>query len=334
MLKMVKKGVAAMYIMLFKPEFKERIWGGQKIKEIFNKKIPYAHTGESWEIACHNNGHSIIKNGKLKGLRLIDAIGAYPNEIIGHTLEENEKFPLLLKIIDAKEQLSVQVHPEDAYALKNENGELGKNEAWVILDAKEDATLILGLKEGVDKEAFVKAFREDKVTTVLNKVKVKKGDVMNIPAGFIHAIGAGVLLYEIQQNSDTTYRVYDWERAGLNGEKRELHIEKSLDVIDFKQKHKAEIITGTKTQEEGYYRVQYIQNEYFVLEKISIKTNYKAHKNTNNFELFMCINGEANVSCMSNKVHVEMGDSFMVPACIEEYTITGTGEFLKTYLPN
>lgn len=320
-----------MYIMLFKPEFKERVWGGQGIRDFFNKEIPYTNTGESWEISCHQNGNSIIRNGELKGKYLFDAIKLYPIEILGNKLNKNDKFPLLLKIIDAKEQLSVQVHPDDLYANKNENGELGKNEAWYILDSKEDSKLILGLKDNTTKEDFINACKENRIETVLNEIKVKKGDVINIPAGLIHAIGSGILLFEIQQNSDTTYRVYDWDRMDLDGNKRELHIEKSLEVIDFEGKHLKEKVEGIKIKSKGYAITHYIANNYFILDKINVETSFKRNKNKDIFELFMCIEGEARIDCKTNSIKVVAGDSFMIPACITEYTITGECELLRAY---
>lgn len=321
-----------MYIMLFKPEFKERIWGGQGLENFFNKEIPYSNTGESWEIACHENGNSIIKNGILKGKRLIDAINEYPIEILGHTLKENEKFPLLLKIIDAGNKLSVQVHPDDLYANQNENGELGKNEAWYILDAKEDSKLILGLKENINKETFIKAFEENNLVTVLNEINVKKGDVIYIPAGLIHAIGSGILLYEIQQNSDTTYRVYDWDRKDLDGNKRELHIKKSLDVIDFEGKYSKEKVKGLTVKNNGYDITHYIANKYFVLDKISVESSFKGDKDNDIFELFMCIDKEAEVHCSENSIKIKAGESFLIPAYINSYTITGSCELLRAYV--
>lgn len=322
-----------MYLMLLEPDFKERIWGGQKLNTLLNKEIPYAQTGETWEIACHENGNSIIKNGSLKGMTLKVAIDTYGDELLGHAIKEGEKFPLLLKFIDAKDLLSIQVHPDDAYAFTNENGELGKNEAWYIIDAEIGSKLIVGLKDGVTKDQFMKAFHEEQLETVLNELEVKKGDVINIPAGLIHAIGAGILLAEIQQNSDTTYRVYDWGRIGLDGKMRELHVEKSLEVIDFEGKHSKTVVEGTKQIERGYEVTYYIKNKYFALDKINISKSYSVCKQTKQFELFMCVEGNAEVSCEENTIIVADGDSFMVPASISEYSIRGCGTFIKTYVP-
>lgn len=322
-----------MYIIQLEPDFKERVWGGQRLKTYLNKDIPYAHTGESWEIACHENGNSIIKNGHLKGKALMDVIKNHPVQFVGHSINDQYKFPLLLKFIDAKDLLSVQVHPEDEYASIHENGELGKNEAWYIVDADPGAKLIVGLKEGVRKLDFIKAFEEERLESVLNEVIVKKGDVINIPAGLIHAIGSGILLAEVQQNSDTTYRVYDWNRVGLDGQKREMHVEKSLEVIDFEGKHPTDIIEGVKEEGMGFSLTRYIQNKYFALDKLDITTNFTNTKALDNFELYMCLEGNTLVSCSENKIQISKGDSFMIPACVSTYSITGNGEFIRTYVP-
>lgn len=322
-----------MYILILEPDYKERIWGGEKLKTFFNKPILNEHTGESWEVACHENGNSVIKNGYLQGKTLIEAINAHPVAIIGDSYQDEEKFPLLLKFIDAKELLSVQVHPDDEYAAIHENGEFGKTEAWYIVDAEPGSKLIVGLKEGITKGTFIKAFEADQLELVLNEIEVKKGDVINIPAGLIHAIGAGILLAEVQQNSDATYRVYDWGRVGLDGQKREMHVEKSLEVIDFEGKHSTEVVRGERVEGIGFSIVKYIHNKYFVLEKISVSETFNEKKAKDNFELFMCIEGNAKVICSENTIQVSMGDSFMVPASVEEYTITGISEFIRTYVP-
>ncbi|PKM52593.1 MAG: mannose-6-phosphate isomerase [Firmicutes bacterium HGW-Firmicutes-7] len=322
-----------MYLMLLEPDYKERVWGGQKLKTILNKEIPYTHTGESWEVACHENGHSIIKNGPLKGMTLKAAIDAYGEELLGHTVKKGEKFPLLLKFIDAKDLLSVQVHPDDAYAVVNENGELGKNEAWYILDAELGSKLIVGLKDGVTKEEFIRAFKEERLETVLHEIEVKKGDVVNVPAGLIHAIGAGILLAEVQQNSDTTYRVYDWGRVGLDGKMRELHVEKSLEVIDFDEKHPKTVVEGTRQVGEGYDLIYYIKNSYFALDKINVTKSYRGYKQSKQFELFLCVEGNAEINSKEGAISVANGDSFMVPASIETYTITGCGSFIRATVP-
>lgn len=322
-----------MYIMLFSPYYQNRIWGGQKLKSYFGKNIPNNRTGECWEVACHEHGHSIIKNGSLKEMSLVEAIDKYPKEILGYKKNVKEKFPLLLKLIDARDKLSVQVHPTDEYALKNEDGGTGKAECWYVIEAEENAKLIAGLKEGVTKKQFCEALKTEKLDEVLNEIYVKAGDVVNIPAGLIHAIGEGILLAEIQQNSDITYRVYDWGRVGTDGKKRDLHIKKSLEVIDFTGKISTEVVKGLSVKEQEAEHTYYIANSYFTLEKLYVTSKYEAHKSKYRFEIYICIEGQALIKCNENEVDIKSGDSFMIPACIMGFFIIGKACFIKTYIP-
>ena len=202
-------------IIFLEPVFAERIWGGRNLEK-FNYAIPEGNIGEVWVIAAHENGSSLIKNGELKGLTLKEAYEKRPELF---TKKKYDKFPLLVKILDASDYLSVQVHPEDDYARVNENGELGKTECWYVLDAKENAELIYG-HTAKTKEEFNRSIDEEKWDDLFIREKVKKGDFFYIPAGTLHAIGAGNLIYEVQQNSDTTYRVYDYDRTDKDGNKR------------------------------------------------------------------------------------------------------------------
>jgi mannose-6-phosphate isomerase len=322
-----------LYPLFFEPDYKKRVWGGTSLQDKLNKKIPYEHTGESWEIACHDNGNSTIRNGVLAGKTLKEVLLSHGDEIIGHPMNINDKFPLLIKFIDAKDKLSVQVHPEDEYAIHVENGELGKSEAWYILHAKTGAKLIAGLRDGVSKEDFVKALNEGCLEDVLNEVEVKAGDVIDIPAGLVHAIEDGILLAEIQQNSDTTYRVYDWNRIGLDGNMRELHVEKSLDVIDFEGKHSKEIAEGLSIKDGKNEIIYYVANSYFSLEKIVLKETIK-QKTENNYHIYICVAGKGKVFHNSKEYPFALGDSFMLPAALGEYMLDGQAELIKTYVPN
>lgn len=322
-----------LYPIFFEPDFKERVWGGTLLKDKLNKSIPFEHTGESWEVACHDNGDSIVRNGELKGKTLKEVLENYSEELVGHKISSDDKFPLLIKFIDAKDKLSVQVHPEDEYAMKYENGELGKSEAWYILDAQPGAKLIAGLKDNVSKEDFTKALEEGNLEQVLNEVEVEAGDVINIPAGFVHAIEDGILLAEIQQNSDTTYRVYDWNRVGLDGNMRELHVEKSLDVIDFEGKHSKDVVTGLGIKDGENEIIYYVANKYFSLEKIGLKGKLKEITN-NKFYIYMCISGSGKVVYNNIEYDFRLGDSFMIPASLGDYELEGDASLVKTYLPD
>lgn len=328
---MHRLGEKSMKPLIFIPDFQERVWGGQKLKTVFGKEIPTPFTGESWEVACHDNGQSVVANGPLAGLTLEEALIQEGEAIIGQVFNKGDKFPLLIKFIDAADRLSVQVHPEDAYAMINEHGELGKSECWYILEADEGATLIAGLKEGVNRAAFVKALEEQKLESVLNEVAVKAGDVIDIPAGLIHAIKEGILLAEVQQNSDTTYRVYDWNRVGLDGEMRPLHVEKSLEVSDFEGKHNPEPVLGVSIEGEGYRKSFYIGNTYFALEKIELDGTYEDADES--FSIFICLKGTGIFHVEGEALPLSMGQSLLMPASVTSYTIEGQGDFLKTYVP-
>ncbi len=318
--------------IVFIPEFKERVWGGQKLAGVYGKDIPYDHTGESWEIACHDNGVSIAANGEFKGKSLKDILLEAGDKIIGKAFGEEDKFPLLLKLIDAKDDLSVQVHPDDVYAKVNENGELGKSEAWLVLAAEPDARLIVGLKDGVTKEAFQSALDNGQLKDVMNELKVTPGDVIDIPAGLIHAIGSGIMLAEIQQNSDTTYRVYDWDRVGLDGKGRELHVDKSLATIDFEGRHSKEPVKGNVSQFDGYTKTDYVKNTYFGLEKIDVRSAYTDTR-AYDFEIYMVLDGEGHIEGSFDAISLKKGDSLIIPYSMDAYTFKGEMTLMKSYVP-
>lgn len=212
-----------MYPIKFENLYYEKIWGGRDL-ELFRDDIPEGNIGESWDVACHKNGMSIVKNGEFKGLRLDELIEKEKENLLGTKIDRNW-FPLLIKLINAKDKLSVQVHPNDEYA-KRVEGDMGKTEVWYVVEAFEGANLVVGTKGKCTKEEFKAAIEEGKLDSYLNRIPVKKGDVYLVQSGLVHAIGEGVIIAEIQQNSDTTYRVYDYNRG------REIHVQKALDVID------------------------------------------------------------------------------------------------------
>ena len=318
--------------IFFNPDFKERVWGGEKLSTVLNKAIPYKHTGESWEVACHKNGQSVVRFGKYTGLTFEELLLQEGEAIIGKPFKKGDKFPLLIKFIDAKEKLSVQVHPDDDYARKNENGEYGKSEAWYVIQADVGATLIAGLKEGTDKTIFENKLATNQLEDVLNEVEVKAGDVLDIPAGLIHAIGSGILLAEVQQNSDTTYRVYDWNRVGLDGKPRALHIQSSIEVSDFTGKHSTKLVEPTISEAEGYIIKEFVRNPYFVLEEIEVQEALKSQHRGNYFEVYMCIEGMMKLSYEQGQLPVVKGDVFIIPAELQQYYLKGHGKLVRTYI--
>ncbi|MGN0552633.1 MAG: type I phosphomannose isomerase catalytic subunit, partial [Oscillospiraceae bacterium] len=210
-----------MYPLKLKPAFKDYLWGGTKLRDVYGKDCSFDKVAESWELSCHKDGNSVIDNGEAKGMTLAEYIEKKGKAILGKNCERFENFPVLIKLIDAKDNLSVQVHPDNEYAMRVE-GEYGKTEMWYIVDCDEGAELIYGFKGNVSKEEFAERIKNNTLLEITNSVPVKKGDVFFIRSGTLHAIGKGILIAEIQQNSNTTYRVYDYGRVGADGKTRPL----------------------------------------------------------------------------------------------------------------
>jgi mannose-6-phosphate isomerase len=325
-----------LYPLKLQPVYKEPIWGGKKLREKFGKDIPSDSTGESWEIACHDNGTSTIANGSLKGKSLKEVIEMYGMDLLGtRTGEEGiKKFPLLVKILDASDRLSVQVHPEDEYAFKNENGELGKTEMWYVIDAEPGAQLVYGVKPGVSKEQFKQGIINGSLEKLLNFVDVKAGDVFFIPATTLHAIGAGLLIAEIQQNSDTTYRVYDWNRIGDDGKPRQLHIDKALEVTNLSDVMGREKVEGLSVCEGENIRTYLVACKYFITEKVQIKQVSHEKLNGEKFDIIMAIEGEGKIEYNGGAEAFKAGDSFLIPANMGNYIIAGECTVIKSYVPD
>ncbi|WP_027307660.1 mannose-6-phosphate isomerase, class I [Caloramator sp. ALD01] len=318
-----------LYPLFFQPVYKEIIWGGQNLNKIFGRSLPYEKTAESWEVCCHKNGMSIIENGIYKEKTLQEIIDIYKEELLGTKALKYDRFPLLIKYIDANDKLSVQVHPNDEYALKFE-GDFGKTEMWYVVDAKDDAKLIYGVKEGTTKEEFKEALFNKQLEDCLNYVSVKKGDVIFIPSGTVHAILDGIVIAEIQQNSDTTYRVYDWNRVDKNGKPRELHIEKALDVIDFNISGK--VVSPVSQKFNGYSLSNIAKCNYFSVDEINVENKYFDKTNGESFHIYMCIEGNGRLNYNGEIYDISAGKTFMIPAKKEEFTIEGQLKLLKAYL--
>ncbi|TDX59246.1 type I phosphomannose isomerase catalytic subunit [Orenia marismortui] len=324
-----------MYPLKFKPIYKEKIWGGVALSNNFGRDLPSDSIGESWEIAAHQNGTSIITNGRFAGQTLMEAVKEEGDKVLGSSAKEEyyDKFPLLVKILDANAKLSVQVHPDDEYANKHENGELGKTEMWYIIDAKEDAKLIYGVKPEIEKEEFAAAIKEGRLEDNLMEITVKAGDVLYIPTGTVHAIEEGIVLAEIQQNSDTTYRVYDWNRLGKDGKPRDLHIESALNVINFGRSPR-EKVTGLEIREDGYVRRILVSCSYFTTETIDIIKNYRDKTDGSCFYIIMGLKGSAKLIYKNGKVDLKAGETVLLPAALGEYQIKGKCKLIKSYIIN
>lgn len=311
-----------MYPIKFKNLYYEKIWGGRDLGE-FRDNLPEGNIGESWDIACHPNGMSIVENGEFKGKRFDELIKEYGKELLGESFDDGG-FPLLVKLINSKEKLSVQVHPNDEYAKIVENS-LGKTEAWYIVEAKKGASIIVGTKD-CDKETFKKAIEEGRTEEYLNKIEVKKGDCFLINSGLVHAICEGVIIAEIQQNSDITYRIYDYGRP------REIHVEKSLDVIDFDLK--AINASEDKLDEfHGYSKGVLCHSEYFTIEKYVINEILTEESNKSKFYIFTCVDGSGIITSEDGAiVKIHKGDSILIPATLGKYVIEGKITLLKTFV--
>ena len=310
-------------IIFLEPVFCERIWGGRNLEE-FDFSIPQGNIGEAWVIAAHDNGSSKITNGDLAGLTLKEAYEKHPSLF---TEKVYDKFPLLIKILDASDNLSVQVHPEDDYARVNENGELGKTECWYVLDAKEGAKLVYG-HTAKTKEEFNDKINREQWQELFLEEEVKAGDFFYIPAGTLHAIGEGILIYEVQQNSDTTYRVYDYDRIDKDGNKRELHIEKTKDVtkVPFEK-----VTTSLKTEKLEGATVTYLADErYFSVFKVEVEGQVSLEK-TRTGNLFTVLNGSGSVEIDGNIYDVKKGDSFILTTDCSKYTLKGNMFLVGSY---
>lgn len=312
-----------MYPIKFENLYYERIWGGKDLEK-FRNNIPEGVIGESWDIACHKNGTGKVANGELKGKGFDEVIKEYGNKFLGNSISIAEDFPLLIKLITAKDKLSVQVHPNDEYAKRVEN-DLGKTEAWYVVDAEEGASLIVGTKD-CDKETFKKAIEDGNLDKYLNKIPVKKGDFFYVQSGLVHAICEGILIAEIQQSSDTTYRVYDYNRG------REIHVEKALDVIDFSLK--GENTQGITIKNDGYDKTYLCLGEYFTIQKYEVNTSVKEVSDEDRFYLFTCVDGEGTIKYNGGEENISMGDSIFIPASLGEYELCGKFTLLKSYVPD
>lgn len=312
-----------MYPIKFENLYYERIWGGNDLEK-FRNNVPEGVIGESWDIACHKNGTGKVVNGELKGKGFDEIIKEFGHKLLGNSISVEEDFPLLIKLITAKDKLSVQVHPNDEYARRVEN-DLGKTEAWYVIDAAEGASLIVGTKD-CDKEKFKKAIENENLEPCLNKIPVKKGDFFYVQSGLVHAICEGILIAEIQQSSDTTYRVYDYNRG------REIHVEKALDVIDFSLK--GENSHGVTIKSEGYDKTYLCLGKYFTIQKYEIRESVKESSDEERFFLFTCVDGEGTIKYNNGEEKIAMGDSIFIPATLGEYELQGNFTLLKSYVPD
>ena len=308
-----------LYPLKFEPILKDKIWGGNKLEKLFGKKAASDKLGESWELSGYEGDESVITNGLLAGNNLVELIEIYMGDLVGDKIYDafGLSFPLLFKLIDANENLSIQVHPNDEIAADRHNS-FGKTEMWYVVDADKDSELIIGFSKDCTRDEYLDALDAAEVETLLQKVPVKKGDVLFIPAGLVHAIGKGVVVAEIQQSSDITYRIYDYKRVDDQGNERELHTDQALDVIDF---------TAANEPKTPYDAIlnqitPLVDCDYFTTNMIrfdsAVTRNYGE---LDSFVAYMCLEGNMVIEYNEEKTIVSKGDTVLIPAIIKELAL-------------
>ncbi|MBS7008507.1 type I phosphomannose isomerase catalytic subunit [Anaerostipes sp.] len=301
------------HILKMKPVFKEMIWGGRKLKDVYGYEIPSSHTGECWAISAHKNGDCTIENSEFAG-KTLSWLFENHRELFGNI--EGDEFPLLVKIIDARDDLSVQVHPNDEYAKVHEDS-LGKTECWYVLQADEGTKMVMG-HHAKTKEEFIKAIEEDDYDNLLNSFDIKKGDFFYIPSGTLHAICSGSLIYEAQQSSDITYRVYDYHRKDQDGNERQLHVQQSIDVTNVP----AQISSSKSFSEskiENGTKVRYVESDFFKVDCYKLNGR-NTIENCSPFQMVSVIEGQGDIDGQS----VKKGDHFLICSDQKETVFNGT----------
>lgn len=311
-----------MGMYLLKPACKDYLWGGHKLVDEYNVEYDGDVCAEAWVMSCHKDGESIITNGIEKGQTLSAVVARKGREILGKNCEKYKDFPILIKFIDAKKPLSIQVHPDDEYALSHEN-QYGKTEMWYVLEAEEGAYLYQGFEKEISKEEFERRIKENTLTEVLHKEYVKRGDVIFITPGTLHSIGAGLLIAEIQQSSNVTYRIYDFGRVGADGKPRQLHIQQSLDVT------KIEKPVKYKSTDEHM-----VNCDFFCVDRIKVnEKTYEDIADDSSFVSLLVIDGEGKISAEGETLEVKKGDSVFITAGAGKYNVEGNVEVIKTIVP-
>ena len=319
-----------MYPIKLKPAFKDYLWGGTRLRDDFGKECDFDKVAESWELSCHKDGNSVVADVEFAGLTLAQYIEKEGKSVLGTNCEKFENFPILIKLIDAKDNLSVQVHPNNEYAQRVE-GEYGKTEMWYVVDCDEGASLLYGFKHNITKEEFRERIENNTLLEVTNSVPVKKGDVFFIEAGTLHAIGKGILIAEIQQNSNTTYRIYDYGRVGADGKPRQLHIDKAVDVTNLcpaKPYPQSEPVDMG-----GWTKKRLAKCEYFTVDVINVDTSAALEADKSSFVNILVLDGGCVLSSEGNDaVELKKGDSVFIPAGLGKFELTGKCSAVMTHI--
>lgn len=324
------------YPLLFRPVLKDYLWGGRNLAAKLGRALPAEGVvAESWEIAAHDDGASVVENGPLAGRTLTELHAELGLDLIGANnawAQARGKFPLLVKLLDAASPLSVQVHPDDAYALAHELSELGKTEMWVVLHAEPGAELIVGVTAGTTPDAFRQAIEQNRLEPYLHRLPVQTGDHVCVPAGTLHAIMGGLLIAEIQQNSNTTYRVYDWGRVGADGKARPLHVDKALQVIDFQRVEPQIVPPALLAEDPGLRRELLCRNRYFTTERVTLAAGaeWRGACTGESLEIWGVLEGEVEI----DELALSAVRFCLLPAALGEYVVTArtAATLLRTYV--
>lgn len=330
-----KGGVILVYPLQCEPIYQVRVWGGTWFARHWGRILPDNQSyGESWELSCRKDAMSRVMNGKWSGHTLHELFTQYPVELLGKRCTESwiTTFPLLIKFLDATDKLSIQVHPDDRWALQKKTGESGKNEMWYVLDAEPSAKLLVGLVDGVTRTSLTNALVNGEILSLIHEFPVRKGDAIYIPAGTVHAILGGIRLAEIQQNSDTTYRLYDWDRFGLDGVPRPVHLDDALDVIDY-NRGPITPTRGLTVNRSGWKYRLLVACPHFVVKEMRV-THLESQVNSDRFEIWMMLSGRGHLSAISGGFRFSEGETWLIPADLGHYTLKGNLRFLKIYIPD
>lgn len=312
----------------FYPIFKDRIWGGTKLKTFLNKDIKSDITGESWEISTVENAVSVISKGIYKDKSLNEIIALFPEGVLGTKVYQQfgKQFPLLFKFLDAQKDLSIQVHPNDDLAKKRHNS-FGKTEMWYVMQADENAELIVGFKEKSSPEEYLKSVKENKVISLLDSKKVSKGDAYFLHTGTVHAIGAGTIIAEIQQTSDITYRIYDFDRTDADGKKRELHTDLAVEAINYN------VVEAKKEyKKEPNQHNKIVECKYFTTNFIPLQGSLDFDTQKQSFKVLMCVDGTFCMTINGVEYCYIKGETILIPAALHHFTITGNASVLEIYI--
>lgn len=316
------------YPLQFNPILKERIWGGTKLNTYLNKPITSNTTGESWEISTVEKNVSVIANGEYKGKSLNELINQFPEEVLGTKVYASfgKQFPLLFKYLDAREDLSIQLHPNDALAQKRHHS-FGKTEMWYVMQADQEARLIVGFKEKESPESFLTHVHNKSLLTILDTKKVQQGDVFFLNTGTIHAIGAGIVIAEIQQTSDITYRIYDFDRVDANGKQRELHLDLALDAINYNVVDAQKIYTKNENVSN-----EMVNCQYFTTNMLPLNGTISVEQMTHSFKVYMCVDGDFQLATADKIYSYHKGDTILIPASLTDFQLSGQATVLEIYI--